>query len=78
MASEVSKFNNKSKGKSILAYIGKILSTTILILLLLVGAFLVYYFITSRLALKDPSKKPDINIFTIVSGSMEPTIKVYG
>lgn len=77
MASEDSKFNNKSKEKNILTYIGKILSTTILILLLLVGAFLVYYFITSRLALKDPSKKPDINIFTIVSGSMEPTIKVY-
>lgn len=77
MASEYTNISKKTKSKSILTYIGKILSSTILVLLLLVGAFLVYYFVTSRIALKDPSKKPDINIFTIVSGSMEPTIKVY-
>lgn len=58
-------------------YVGKLFSTAILVILLLVGTFLLYYFVMTKMAIKDPSKKPPINIYTIVSGSMEPTIKVY-
>lgn len=77
MQSEDAKKNRKSNIKGIFNFISKILSTTILIILLLVGAFLLYYFIMTKMAMKDPSKKPPINIYTIVSGSMEPAIKVY-
>lgn len=77
MQSEDTIKTKKSKFKEIFDFIGKIFSTTILIILLLVGAFLLYYFIMTKIAIKDPSKKPPINIYTIVSGSMEPTIKVY-
>lgn len=77
MQSEDTIKNKKRNYKGIFDFIGKIFSTTILIILLLVGAFLLYYFIMTKMAIKDPSKKPPINIYTIVSGSMEPTIKVY-
>lgn len=65
------------KIKKILNYIGKILSTVAIVLLLLIGAFLVYYVISANAYKKDPTKKPKINMYTIISGSMEPTIHVY-
>lgn len=76
--------NNKEKylttlkkiGK-ILNYIGKILSYACIVLLVLIGIFLVYYVITIQKAKNDPNFKPAVSLYTIVSGSMEPTIHVY-
>lgn len=61
----------------ILNYIGKILSYASIILLVLIGAFLVYYLITMQKAKTDETYKPQISLYTIISGSMEPAIHVY-
>ncbi len=69
-----SKFN---KYKKILNYIGKVISSAIIVLLVLIGAFLVYYVVAAQKYKNDPTQKPAINMYTIISGSMEPTIHVY-
>lgn len=66
-----------SKYKKILNYIGKIVSSAIIVLLVLIGAFLVYYVVAAQKYKNDPTQKPAINMYTIISGSMEPTIHVY-
>ena len=66
----------KKIGK-ILNYIGKILSYACIVLLVLIGIFLVYYVITIQKAKNDANFKPAVSLYTIVSGSMEPTIHVY-
>lgn len=63
--------------KQILTYIGKILSYACIVLLVLIGIFLVYYMSTVQKAKNDPNFKPVVSLYTIVSGSMEPTIHVY-
>lgn len=64
--------------KMILKYISTIISWTIFALLSIVGVLLLYYFISSRLYVtKGDQYEPAFSIYTIVSGSMEPTIKVY-
>ena len=72
--------NNKTtlkKIKQVLNYIGKILSYACIVLLVLIGIFLVYYMSTVQKAKNDPNFKPVVSLYTIVSGSMEPTIHVY-
>ena len=72
--------NNKTtlkKIKQVLNYIGKILSYACIVLLVLIGIFLVYYMSTVQKAKNDPNFKPVVSLYTIVSGSMEPTILVY-
>lgn len=64
--------------KMILKYISTIISWTIFVLLSIVGILLLYYFVSSRLYVtKGDQYEPAFSIYTIVSGSMEPTIKVY-
>ena len=58
-------------------YVGKILSSALLVLLVIVGLFLVYYLITARIMARNPNYEPKIRLYTIVSGSMEPNIRVY-
>ena len=65
------------KVKSIFNYIGKLISSAILVVLLIIGAFLVYYLISAKIVSKNPGYESKINLYTIVSGSMEPNIKVY-
>ena len=36
-----------------------------------------YYLISAKMVAKNPTYTPKINLYTIVSGSMEPSIKVY-
>lgn len=69
--------DNKAKFKKIFDYVGKLFSSAMLVLLVIVGVFLVYYLVTTRMVAKNPNIKPRINLYTIVSGSMEPAIKVY-
>lgn len=59
-------------------YISTIISWTIFVLLSIIGALLIYYFASSRLYVTKGDKyEPFFSVYTIVSGSMEPTIKVY-
>lgn len=78
------KINNKEqtlttlkKITKILNYIGKVLSYASIILLVIIGIFLVYYLITMQKVKKDPGYKPEVSLYTIISGSMEPAIHVY-
>ncbi len=68
---------NTSPLKKALNYVSKLISTALLIVLVIVGLFLVYYLISAKMVAKDPRFEPKINLYTIVSGSMEPNIKVY-
>ncbi len=58
--------------------IGKILSWALFLILLLAAAFLIYYYIATKIyAKKGPGYEPKYSIYTIISGSMVPTINVY-
>lgn len=57
-------------------FIGKTMAYVILCLLFLITAFLIYYMSSSAIAAKK-GEKPAIGLYTIVSPSMEPFIKVY-
>ncbi len=63
--------------KKAFTYVGKLISSALLVLLIIVGTFLVYYLITANMVAKNPEFEPKINLYTIVSGSMEPNIRVY-
>ena len=67
----------KSPLKKALNYISKLISTALLIVLIIVGLFLVYYLFSAKMVAKNPAFEPKINLYTIVSGSMEPNIRVY-
>lgn len=64
------------KVKNALTYVGKLLSTAVLILLIIIGMFLIYYVIAARVVIKNPEYKPLFSLYNIATGSMEPNIKV--
>lgn len=64
------------KIKEALTYVGKLLSTSVLILLVIIGMFLVYYVIAARVVAKNPEYRPLFSLYNIATGSMEPNIKV--
>lgn len=69
---------SKNNYKLIFKYVSTIFSWTLFTLLLTIGTLLIYYFVASKLyATKGDKYEPAFSIYTIVSGSMEPTIKVY-
>ena len=70
------KKKKKSPFLQSLEYIGKLISTAVIVVLLLIGAFLIYYVISAKILSKQAGGAPKISLFTIVSGSMEPAIKV--
>ncbi len=43
----------------------------------MVGAFLIYYVISAKVVARKAGTIPKLSLYTIVSGSMEPAIKVY-
>ena len=49
----------------------------VIVFVCLIAAFLLYYIISAQVHAKDPSYRPNIGIYTIVSPSMDPVIKVY-
>ena len=71
--------SNKNKGKkSVFRMIADIISWTIFALLMLLAAFLIYYVIATNIyARKGERFRPIVSLYTIISGSMLPTIKVY-
>ena len=71
------KISTFKKIKIILNYIGKILSYASITILVIIGIFLVYYLISMQKSRNDSNYKPLVSLYTIISGSMEPTIYVY-
>ena len=68
----------KTKFGPILEKIGKIFSSAIIVVLIFCALFFVYYFISNTMYQKNPnSKLPRFGLYTIISPSMEPNIKVY-
>ena len=64
--------------KQITKTIAMILSWTIFSLLVLIIGFLVYYLVSANIyASKGEKFEPIFSLYTIVSPSMEPNIKVY-
>lgn len=64
--------------KSIFKLIADILTWTIFAILMIVAAFLIYYVIANAVYSKKGERfKPIVSLYTIISGSMLPTIKVY-
>lgn len=59
-------------------YIKEVVSWTIFTILLVIGIFLLYYFISVRLyTTKGEKYEPKFSVYTIASGSMTPTLNVY-
>lgn len=62
----------------IVKIINNVISWTILTLLILIAAFLLYYVITAQIyASKGEKYEPKFSLYTIISGSMVPNINVY-
>lgn len=70
---ESPKDETKSLKKS-LEYVAKLISTAFIVILLLIGAFLIYYFISAKIVSKKTGLPPKLSLYTIVSGSMAPAI----
>lgn len=69
---------NYSGLKGVFKFFASIVSWTALVLLILIALFLAYYTISTRIySNKGEKYEPLISLYTIVSGSMEPNIKVY-
>lgn len=63
--------------KGFFKYISNVVSWTIFTLLIIVGVLLLYYYISLRLySTKGEKYAPKFSVYTIVSGSMEPTINI--
>lgn len=60
----------------VISVVFKTLAYVFLCLLFLVTAFLIYYMVSNTIA-KRKGENPNISLYTIVSPSMEPYIKVY-
>ena len=68
----------KSKYKSAWSYISNVLSWTTFVLLLICALLLIYYFFAMQIyARKGSGYEPAFSLYTIVSPSMTPNIKVY-
>ncbi len=74
--SESTKERFKKIGKAF-NYVGKIISSALIVILILIGIFLVYYLVSAKKLSNNPEYQPKLSLYTIVSGSMEPNIKVY-
>lgn len=62
--------------KKVLKYIAKTFTYTLLTILIIFGLSLLFVFVTSKVA-KSKGQEPPINLFTIISPSMTPSINVY-
>lgn len=68
----------KTKFGPILDKIGKVISYAVIVVLIFCALFFVYYFLSNAIYKKNPSSPlPRFGLYTIISPSMEPNIKVY-
>lgn len=64
--------------KGTIKIIANVISWTILVILILLALFLAYYMINTKLyASKGEKFEPIVSLYTIISGSMEPNIKIW-
>lgn len=69
---------NSVKIKSVINYLSTIITWAIFVILISCAAFLIYYYFSIQVyARKGSDYKPPFSIYTIVSPSMTPLIKVY-
>lgn len=70
--------NKKNSFKETFTFISTIISWTIFTLLIICAALLLYYFISTQIyARKGDKFEPKFSLYTIISPSMLPNIKVY-
>ena len=67
----------EQKGTNILKKILKLLYYIVIVFVALIAIFLIFYIISSQIHSGDENYKPKISLYTIVSPSMTPVIKVY-
>ena len=68
--------DKKIKRKKVFKIIYKIISYTIICILMAIAAFLIFYVISGKIAQKQ-GKKPLFGLYTIISPSMTGTLNVY-
>ena len=75
------KMNKRERRKLIRYYINKamkLLSYAIIVVLIFLGLFFAYYFVSLKMYEKNPTVNiPKFWLYTIISPSMEPNVKVY-
>lgn len=75
------KMNKRERRKIIRYYINKamkLLSYAIIVVLIFLGLFFAYYFVSLKMYEKNPTVNiPKFGLYTIISPSMEPNVKVY-
>lgn len=75
------KMNKRERRKQIKYYLNKVaklLSYAVIVVLIFLGIFFAYYFFSLKMYEKNPTTKiPKFGLYTIISPSMEPNIKVY-
>lgn len=68
----------KTKFGPVLDKIGKVISYAVIVVLIFCALFFAYYFFSNAVYRKNPnSTLPRFGLYTIISPSMEPNIKVY-
>ena len=73
---------NKSERRKLIRYYinkaMKLLSYAIIVVLIFLGLFFAYYFVSLKMYEKNPTVNiPKFGLYTIISPSMEPNVKVY-
>ena len=72
------KHDKYNRFKEVCKFISTVLSWTFFVLLLIIAGLLLYYFISTKIyASKGDNYKPAFGLYTIVSPSMEPNLKIY-
>ena len=74
----MNKRERRKKTRNLINKAMKLLSYAIIVVLIFLGLFFAYYFISLKAYEKNPTVKiPKFGLYTIISPSMEPVIKVY-
>ena len=75
------KMNKRERRKRIRYYINKgmkLLSYAVIVVLIFLGIFFAYYFVSLKMYERNPTANiPRFGLYTIISPSMEPNVKVY-
>ena len=68
---------NDNKAKNIVEKLIKLLVNIVVVFVCVIAFLLLYYIISAQIHSDDENYKPAISLYTIVSPSMDPVIKVY-
>ena len=74
----MSRREQRKKIKNFINKVMKLISYAIIVVLIFLGIFFTYYFLSLKAYEKNPTTRiPRFGLYTIISPSMDPTIKVY-